>query len=30
VVVERPEDTVVLEAIGASIPLEAIYEGSGR
>jgi Uma2 family endonuclease len=29
-VVEPPEDTVALKAIGASLSLEAIYEGSGR
>jgi Uma2 family endonuclease len=28
--VEPPEDTVVLKAIGTSLSLEAIYEGSGR
>ena len=29
-IVEPPEDAVVLEAIGATLSLEAIYEGSGR
>ena len=29
-VVERPEDTIVLKAVGAKLLLEAIYEGSGR
>jgi Uma2 family endonuclease len=28
--VEPPQDTVVLQSIGASLSLEAIYEGSGR
>jgi Uma2 family endonuclease len=30
IVVEPPEDTVVLEAVGATLSLEAIYENSGR
>jgi Uma2 family endonuclease len=29
-VIEPPEDTVVLKAIGANLSLEAIYEDSGR
>jgi Uma2 family endonuclease len=29
-VIEPPENTVALKAIGASFSLEAIYEGSGR
>jgi Uma2 family endonuclease len=29
-VIEPPEDTVVLQAIGANLSLEAIYEDSGR
>jgi Uma2 family endonuclease len=29
-VVEPPDDTVVLKAIGANLSLEAMYEGSGR
>jgi Uma2 family endonuclease len=28
--IEPPEDTIALEAIGATLSLEAIYEGSGR
>jgi Uma2 family endonuclease len=28
--IEPPEDTIVLTAIGVSLSLEAIYEGSGR
>jgi Uma2 family endonuclease len=28
--IEPPEDTIALTAIGASLSLEAIYEGSGR
>jgi Uma2 family endonuclease len=28
--VEPPQDTVVLQSIGASLSLEAIYQGSGR
>ena len=30
VIVEPPEDAVALKAIGATLSLEAIYEGSGR
>lgn len=30
VAIESPEDTVALRAVGATLSLEAIYEGSGR
>jgi hypothetical protein len=30
VVVEAPEDRIILEILGAALLLEAIYEGSGR